>query len=291
MNNTLNHRSCTYWKYITLFVTEKTILFWDLFDWTDGVSRSILCSLMCWRTDFPLDRMYVIFLPLYPPVLRSLLLSTLSFQLSILMSARSIWPSVITSLRPVIALQAEAPAHNHRRFLIQQRLFHFRHPLSPRLAFLTASLSSWSSVTEDSFSNHHWSPTTCFVWSHHQTQNDLGYTNHTYYSTKIFHLQVYSAVTQTYIDISLLVGVYFETSKRVALQFLPRSAGAFDERDIKSCSTPASLRTAEFRRQGGPLVCPSYSKITYAVLAVHSNNSSSGQAVKIRRATDPLLSR
>lgn len=173
MNNTLNHRSCTYWKYIILFEAETKILFWKLFDWTDGVSRTILCSLMCWRTDFPLDRMYVIFLPLYPPTLRSLLLSTLSFQLSILMSAGSIWSSVITSHRPVIALQAETPVQTITVFSRGNGCSTLVIHLSPRLAFLTAWSSSLSSVIVYSWWNHHWSLTTCFVSRHHHKQNDL----------------------------------------------------------------------------------------------------------------------
>jgi hypothetical protein len=159
MNNTLSHRPRTYWKYIILFVAETKIQCWNLFDWTDGVSRPIPCSLTCWRTDFPLDKMYVIFLPFYTPTLASLLLSTLSFQLSILMSAGSIWPSVITSLRPVIALQAEAPVQNHQRFLIQQRLIHSRHSILSMLSIshsivVTTIISHWIFIKSSLITNH-----------------------------------------------------------------------------------------------------------------------------------------
>ena len=159
MNNTLSNRPRTYWKYIILFVAETKIQCWNLFDWTDGVSRPIPCSLTCWRTDFPLDKMYVIFLPFYTPTLPSLLLSTLSFQLSILMSAGSIWPSVITSLRPVIALQAEAPVQNHQRFLTQQRLFPSRHSIFSMLSIshsivVTTIISHWIFIKSSLITNH-----------------------------------------------------------------------------------------------------------------------------------------
>jgi hypothetical protein len=83
----------------------------------------------------------------------------------------------------------------HRSTTTQQRLFHSRHPLSPRLTFLMAPSSPWSSVIASSCSNHHWSLTTSFVSRHHQAQNDLRSTNQTFWCPKLFHFQVYWAVT------------------------------------------------------------------------------------------------
>lgn len=181
MNNTLNHRSYTYWKYIILFEAVRKFF--------SGIS---LIELMAF-----LDR----------------------FSARSCVGGRiSRWTGCTWSFFRFILLHYEACYYLHCRFSFQFscQQDQYDHPSShhtalsshfkpkhrskppplfsrsngcstlvihssPCLAFLTTSSSSRSSVNVYSCSNHHWSLTTCFVSRHHHTQNDLRQTNQNFY--------------------------------------------------------------------------------------------------------------